>query len=361
MYPFVRNLTALPVLALVMSSSSLAGAAGLDDGCKAGQASDCYALATAYRDGVGVSVDLVRAAALFGQVCDAGFAQACFDCALMFQSGNGVERNQDRATALFRRACDGGAQQGCDAVAKLVAPPASQVAPASVDTPPKQPVETAQTNPSQVLVAPAGTPELANQKSAEPAAKGIGASARPTWEPFAHLGFVGAFTSGSNATRFQMDKSGGLMNVALGATAYTYFALGAEAGWLMFGNASPADEQKVDASVSLTYGGLFAGLRSPPIITGEGGFRLGANIGHDWISGTRSYSYAGDSVTCGSGGCSSTHHDSVGIGGGNFIEGFVAYGFAKVNRSWVGGIALAYREFFDGGLSRMVAVNFGVF
>jgi hypothetical protein len=159
-----------------------------------------------------------------------------------------------------------------------------------------------------------------------------------------------------------MDKSGGLLDAALGATAYTYFALGAEAGWLMFGDASPSEEQKVEATVNLYYAGLFAGLRSPPILTGEGGFRLGANIGHDWISGTRNYSYAGDTVTCSSnGGCSSTHHDSIGIGGGNYVEGFVAYGFANVDRSWVGGIALAYREFLDGGLSRMIGVNFGVF
>ena len=210
--------------------------------------------------------------------------------------------------------------------------------------------------------APAATAAPAQPNTSKPAPEAASASSQPKLEAFGHLGFVMAFVNGSTASRLHMDKTGGLVDAALGMTVFSYLALGVEGGWLMFGDASPPEEGKLDASVSLTYGGLFAGLRSPPLITGEGGFRIGGNIGHDWISASRSYSYAGDTVTCSSnGGCSSTHHDSIRMGGGNYLEGLVAYGFAKRDRPWVGGIALSYRQFLDGGPSKMIGINFGVF
>ena len=258
----------------------------------------------------------------------------------------------DRAPALPAAAAGGTTPAPTEAAAGNVtpapAPPA--VAPQYVELQSPPPV------PAAAIAAPA------QPNPSKPANEEASASSRPTLEAFGHLGFVMAFVDGTKASQLHMDKSGGLVDAALGMTVFSYLALGVEGGWLMFGDASPPEEGKLDASVSLTYGGLFAGLRSPPLITGEGGFRIAGNVGHDWISASRSYSYAGDTVMCSSnGGCSSTHHDSIGLGGGNYLEGLVAYGFAKRDRPWVGGIALSYRQFLDGGLSKMIGINFGIF
>ncbi len=307
--------------------------------CEQGVAGGCNNLGIMLQNGRGIGKDPARAASLYAKGCEAGSLNACFNHALMLNSDSGVPRDEAQAKRLTQKACDGGLKLACESLAQQAksAEPATPVV-----SSPRTPVD-----------APPVSPQPLAASEPEPS------TPLRTWETIGHFGFIMGFVSEATSNRAKMSRSGGLIDLSLGTTLYSYFAVGAEGGWMMFEDASPPEENKLDAHVSLFHGGLFAGLRSPPIVTGNGGFRLGANVGHDWISASRSYSYAGDVVTCGSGGCSSTHKDSVDFNGGNFLEGFVAYGFASKSWGRVVGLALGYREFLDGDLARMASLRFG--
>jgi hypothetical protein len=162
-----------------------------------------------------------------------------------------------------------------------------------------------------------------------------------------------AFAGSGAQQRLQTNSAGGLMNAAFGLLAWGYFAVGAEGSFLMFDGVG----QKDGSTLDLYSGGMFAGLRSPTLVTGEGGFRLGANLGRTWLAGIQT---SGD-TTCYGGACSQSQHQSVSVNGGAYGEAFVAFGFAKADRPWVGGVALAYREYLGGDLTRSISLNFGVF
>ena len=70
-------------------------------------------LAFMYRDGDGVPQDATRAAQLFELACNGGDERACWLFARMTEQGNGVTLDRERAVQLYQQACDGGDADGC--------------------------------------------------------------------------------------------------------------------------------------------------------------------------------------------------------------------------------------------------------
>ena len=66
-----------------------------------------------YRDGHGVPHDSTRAARLFELACNGGDGRACWLFARMTEQGNGVTLDRERAVQLYQQACDGGDSTGC--------------------------------------------------------------------------------------------------------------------------------------------------------------------------------------------------------------------------------------------------------
>ena len=66
-----------------------------------------------YRDGDGVPQDSTRAARLFELACNGEDGRACWLLAYMNERGNGVPLDRERAAQLYQRACDGGHSTSC--------------------------------------------------------------------------------------------------------------------------------------------------------------------------------------------------------------------------------------------------------
>ena len=66
-----------------------------------------------YRDGDGVPQDSTRAARLFELACNGGDGRACWLFASMTEQGKGVTLDRERAVQLYQQACDGGDSTGC--------------------------------------------------------------------------------------------------------------------------------------------------------------------------------------------------------------------------------------------------------
>ena len=66
-----------------------------------------------YRDGDGVPQDSTRAVRLFELACNGGDGRACWLFARMTEQGNGVTLDRERAVQLYQQACDGGDSTGC--------------------------------------------------------------------------------------------------------------------------------------------------------------------------------------------------------------------------------------------------------
>jgi TPR repeat protein len=76
----------------------------------------CRNLGAMYLHGLGVAIDVKRAATLFKQACDGDFFMACNDLGLLVDEGRGVVKDGARAAGLFKKACDGGVQTACAAL-----------------------------------------------------------------------------------------------------------------------------------------------------------------------------------------------------------------------------------------------------
>jgi hypothetical protein len=94
-------------------SSSAQVAEAFDKKCVGGDVEACRNLAVLYTEGVGVTKDLKRAAALFAQACSGNSLAACNHMGLVFAEGMGVEKNPVEAAKMFARACDGGHGLAC--------------------------------------------------------------------------------------------------------------------------------------------------------------------------------------------------------------------------------------------------------
>jgi TPR repeat protein len=85
----------------------------LDKKCVAGDLEACRQLGVIYQEGTGVSPDLRRATALFGQACTGNNLSACNNLGMNLAEGIGVDKNPTRATEVYARACDGGMKLAC--------------------------------------------------------------------------------------------------------------------------------------------------------------------------------------------------------------------------------------------------------
>jgi hypothetical protein len=107
--------------------------------CERGDMRGCYNLGVAYRDGVNVRKDSIKAAALFKTACDRGFAKACYNLGLMYWYGFGVHESKESAISLIRKACAGGIERACSVPTGVAAPGEPPQAPEVPDSP--EPVE----------------------------------------------------------------------------------------------------------------------------------------------------------------------------------------------------------------------------
>ena len=82
--------------------------------CDDGDMLGCDLLGQMYRDGVGVTQDLERAASLFQRACDGLSMVSCSRLGVMYTSGAGVTADVERGLDLFRLACDAGTAEGGD-------------------------------------------------------------------------------------------------------------------------------------------------------------------------------------------------------------------------------------------------------
>ena len=88
--------------------------------CDDGEMLGCNLLGVMYRDGVGVTQNLARAADLFQQACDGDMMESCSRLGVMYANGIGVTQDVARGLNLSQQACDGGDTQGCDNVEVLM-------------------------------------------------------------------------------------------------------------------------------------------------------------------------------------------------------------------------------------------------
>ncbi len=133
-------------------------------GCDRGASPACITLASAWRDGAGVTADREHAADLFQRACDAsnatacmelgsmrhgsgagaadaleaarlydtacrgGELRACYELGTLYRDGAGVPRNLALAFEYWGRACDGGLRDACDSmpgIAEVMLPPSA--------------------------------------------------------------------------------------------------------------------------------------------------------------------------------------------------------------------------------------------
>jgi TPR repeat protein len=73
-----------------------------------------------YRDGKGVTRDVVHAVALFRLACDRGAATGCYRLGNSYLLGNGVEKNSQTAAMLFRTSCDANELSACVSLGRLL-------------------------------------------------------------------------------------------------------------------------------------------------------------------------------------------------------------------------------------------------
>ncbi len=83
------------------------------EGCAAGVASECHALANRYYGGIGTPRRNELAAALVDHSCRSGHAVACYDMGARYMMGVGVVEDIQRATIYFEEACDADVHVGC--------------------------------------------------------------------------------------------------------------------------------------------------------------------------------------------------------------------------------------------------------
>lgn len=89
------------------------GAALFRKACDAGELTGCVDLGWAFTSGNGVTQDGAAAAASFGKACTATTTLGCLGLGMLVRDGNGVARDPARATALFKQACDGHVPAAC--------------------------------------------------------------------------------------------------------------------------------------------------------------------------------------------------------------------------------------------------------
>lgn len=91
---------------------------------------------------------------------------------------------------------------------------------------------------------------------------------------------------------------------------------------------------------------VFAGLRTPRM----GPVRFGANVGRAWVAGTRGVDTPGNTV------CIDCESQSVRVGGGAFVEPYIAF---STNQNFR--VVFAYRQFGSSvDVQNQLLINFGI-
>lgn len=81
--------------------------------CEAGDAGSCATLAVMHRDGIGVTKDWAKAAALADQACQKDVAAGCRTLAAAKLAGEGTDKDAKGALALLDKVCQAGDGMGC--------------------------------------------------------------------------------------------------------------------------------------------------------------------------------------------------------------------------------------------------------
>jgi TPR repeat protein len=87
-------------------------------GCEAGNAAECYAAGSFYKEGDKVDRDTKKAAVFYSKGCEGGVAKACTEVGELYKSGDGVEKDPIQAVVFLSKACDGGEFRVCDSLGR---------------------------------------------------------------------------------------------------------------------------------------------------------------------------------------------------------------------------------------------------
>ena len=93
--------------------------AKLAQGCTAGDARSCTALAAWYEQTNVVKDGDARAVTFYGKACDASFPLACRKLAFKYLFGKGIPQDKPRAVPYFAKACNHGDYESCDTLADM--------------------------------------------------------------------------------------------------------------------------------------------------------------------------------------------------------------------------------------------------
>ncbi len=85
-----------------------------EKGCAKGAMKSCNQLATAYKEGDGVSPDIKKAIELYTKACDAGYGGGCNRLGNMYKKGDGVAPDGAKAAAFYEKTCSLGEGAGCN-------------------------------------------------------------------------------------------------------------------------------------------------------------------------------------------------------------------------------------------------------
>ena len=87
--------------------------------CTGGDGEGCTSLGFLHTHGLGVPLDLAKAAASYRQGCDLGSVRGCGLLGEAYEKGQGVAPDERHAVELYRRACDAGGWMGCSGLSNM--------------------------------------------------------------------------------------------------------------------------------------------------------------------------------------------------------------------------------------------------
>jgi TPR repeat protein len=103
----------MPATILTALLVAAAPAADLEKSCNAGNAADCFVLATRVHDGIDARRDPARAAELFRKACKGKNQDACADDARALALGEGQRPNPRTAIPALEKMCKKGQARAC--------------------------------------------------------------------------------------------------------------------------------------------------------------------------------------------------------------------------------------------------------
>ena len=112
--PLVAEITPVPEADAAYARHDFSNAAKLwDEACRGGNATGCYELAVAYRDGEGVKASPERARQLFDTACTGHDGRGCFNLSFAYAEGDGVQQSDQRSSSYLQQGCDANFMPAC--------------------------------------------------------------------------------------------------------------------------------------------------------------------------------------------------------------------------------------------------------